>query len=103
MTTKSDGTEKEFIVDIGSLVTLLAPDKETIKDKTRLPVAEKYQVVNKNEVKFTVKVTVEAESRRIRKTLPMLITNENIKSHYMVWIGYDNLIGQYDISKRRRR
>ena len=74
MTIKIDGTEKEFIVDTGSPVTKIPPDKEFIKVKKILPVARKYHDVNKNEVKFTGKITLEAETEEIRKNLSMLIT-----------------------------
>ena len=38
MTLKIDGTEKEFIVDTGSPVTILPSDKQIMKDKKLLPV-----------------------------------------------------------------
>ena len=45
-----------------------------------LPVTRKYPDGNKNEVAFTRKITVEAESNRIKKNLSLLITErENIK------------------------
>ena len=62
MTKKIDRTEKEFIVDTGSLVTIMQPHKEIIKDKKKLLVTRTYQVVIKNEDKFNGKITVEAES-----------------------------------------
>ena len=63
MTKRTDRTEKEFIVDTGSLVTITPPDKEIIKGKKILRVTKKYQYVNKNEVKFIGKITVEAVSK----------------------------------------
>ena len=63
MTIKIDGTEEEFIVNRGSPVTIIPPDKDIIKDNKILPVKRKNQVVNKNEVKFTGKITVETEQR----------------------------------------
>ena len=80
MTVKIGGTEKELIVDMGSPVTIIPPDKEVIKAQKILPITRRYQDLNKNEVKFTGQITVEAEGRGIRKNLPMLITEgEDIK------------------------
>ena len=43
-------------------------------------ITRKYQDVNENEVKFTAKITLESESRGIRKSLSMHITErEDIK------------------------
>ena len=79
MTLKIDGTEEDFIVYTGSLVTIIPPDKEEIKN-TKISPIRKHQDVNKNEVKFAGKITVEAESRRNRKNLTILITErEDIK------------------------
>ena len=80
MTITNDGTEKKFIVDTGSPVTNIPPDKEIITGKKKIPVTRKYQDVNKNKVKFTGKNTVEIESNGIRKNLSMLRTKrEDIK------------------------
>ena len=73
MTMKNDGTEKQFI-DTGSPVRIIPMDKEVIEGKKILPVIKKYEDVNKNELKFAGKITVEAESKGIRKNLSMLIT-----------------------------
>ena len=46
-----------------------------------MPIAGKYQDLIKNEVNFTGKIAVGAESRGIRKNVPILITEgEDIKS-----------------------
>ena len=80
MTIKIDGTEKKLIVDTESPVTIIPPDKEIMKDKKILLVTRKHQDVDKNEVEFTGKITVEAQGRGIRRNLSMLIAeSENIK------------------------
>ena len=80
MVIKIDGTEKEFIIDTGSPVKMIPPEKEILKDPKILPITRKYQDVNKNEVKLTGKITVESKSRGIRNYLPMLVTKrEDIK------------------------
>ena len=43
---KTDGSEKKFKVDTGSLVTIIRPEKEVVKDKKTLPITRKYQDVN---------------------------------------------------------
>ena len=74
------GTEKKLIVDTESPVKMLPPDKEMMEDNKIVPITRNYQDVNKNEIEFTGKITVKAESRGIRKTLPMFNTErEEIK------------------------
>ena len=46
-------------MDTESVVTLIPPDKERIKDKKLLPITRKYQEVNKNEVKFAGRIKFE--------------------------------------------
>ena len=74
ITIRNDGTEKEFIVDTGSPVTIIPPDKEIIKSMKLFLVTKKYRDVDKNALEFTGKRTVEAESKRIRRNLSMIIT-----------------------------
>ena len=79
LTLRIDGDEKEFIVDTVSPATKPL-DKQIFKDKKKLLVTRKYQDVNENEVITNGKITVEAESKGIRKNLSMLITErEDIK------------------------
>ena len=59
MTERIDATQKEFIVDTESPVTLIPADKEIFKDKKILPITGKYQDVNENEVNFTWNIMVE--------------------------------------------
>ena len=66
--------EKEFIMYTGSLVTIISPVKEMIKNERISPITKKYQDVDKNEVKFARKIMVEAESRGKKKNLTILIT-----------------------------
>ena len=105
MTIRIYGTEKKFIVDTRSPVTIIQPENAIIKGLKNIPVRRKYQDVNKNEVKFTGKITVKAESKRNRKNLSMLITErEDIKSLLgMDWlrefncsIGHIEKCGSYD-------
>ena len=52
MTIKTEGTEKEFIIDTGSPVTMLPPEKEVLKYKKIKPITIKNLEFNKDEVKF---------------------------------------------------
>ena len=88
MTIRIDGTEKEFIVDTGSPVTTIPPDKGIIKGRKIIPVTKKYQDVNWYEVLITGKNTVEGESKGIRKNMSKLITErEDFKPLFgMDWL-----------------
>ena len=69
-----------IIMDTTLLVKKIPLDKEVMKDRKLLTISRKNQEVDKNELKFARKITVEAESRGIRKYLTMLNTaGENIK------------------------
>ena len=74
MSIGNDGTDIKVIVDTGSPVAILPPDKEIIKGKKRLPVTKKYQYVNKTEVKIPGNLTVEAESEGIKKIISVLFS-----------------------------
>ena len=47
MAIRIDGTAKEFMVDTGSLVTIIPPDKEMIKGNKLLPVTENIRTLLK--------------------------------------------------------
>ena len=74
MTINIGGIEKDFIVDTGSPVTIISPDKAIIKNKRTLPITRQYQDVKKKEKKFIGTITVEAENIRIITNLTTLIT-----------------------------
>ena len=61
MTVKNDGTDKELFVVTGSLVTIIPPDKEIIKDKNNFTDNQKYQSSNRSEVKFAGNITLITE------------------------------------------
>ena len=67
LTILNDGSERKFIVVTGSTVTKLTSDK---KNKIQENITDKknYPDVNKNDVKFNGKITIEVESRRIKNT-----------------------------------
>ena len=88
MTTKYDETEDEIIVDTGSPVTILPPDKEIKKDKKILQIT-KYQDESKKEVKLLKKATVEAKQKGIKNNLNIIITEREGKD---LLLGTDGTI-----------
>ena len=51
-TVKINGTEKEFIIDTGSPISIMPVDNKIMKESEIQKVRHRYQDVNKNEVKF---------------------------------------------------
>ena len=51
-TVKINGTEKEFIIDTGSPISIMPADKTIVKDTEIQKVRHRYQDEKKNEVKF---------------------------------------------------
>ena len=74
MTVKSDGAEKEIIVDTRPPVILKPPNKGILKDMKVLPITRKYQDVNIIEMSLAERRTGDAECRGWRKNLTMLTT-----------------------------
>ena len=46
------GVKKEFIIDTGSPISIMPPDERIIKSTEIQKIINRYQDVNKNEVKF---------------------------------------------------
>ena len=57
-TIKINGVKKEIIIDTGSPITIMPLDKKIMKHAEIQKVTNRYQDVNKNEVKFWGKVPV---------------------------------------------
>ena len=51
-TIKINRVKKEFIIDTGSSITIMPPDKRIIKSTEIQKITYRYKDVNKNEVKF---------------------------------------------------
>ena len=60
-TVQINGIKKEFIIDTGSPVSILPPDKRIMKTTEIQKITNRYQDVNKNKVKFRGKVLVNLE------------------------------------------
>ena len=72
-----NGKKQKFIIDTGSPVTIMPYDQKIHNTKEIKPMKERYQDVNKNEIKFMGKTWVTAEYNRTSTKLPMLITKRN--------------------------
>ena len=72
-----NGDKQKFIIDTGSPVTIMPYDQKIHKTKEIKPMKERYQDVNKNEIKFMGKTWVTAEYNGVSTKLPMLITKRN--------------------------
>ena len=58
---KVNGIEKEFIVDTGSPISIMPVDEKILKQTEIQKVKQRYQDVNKNEVKFRGKIPANIE------------------------------------------
>ena len=63
-TVKINGKKKEFLINTGSPITIMPPDEEIIKSTGLQKITNKYQDVNKNEVKFRRKIPVNLKYER---------------------------------------
>ena len=72
-----NGKKQKFIIDTGSPVTIMPYDQKIHNTKEIKPMKERYQDVNKNEIKFMGKTWVSAEYNWTSTKLPMLITKRN--------------------------
>ena len=73
-TIKINGVKKDFIIDTGSPITIVRPDERITKHAEIQKVTNRYQDVNKNEVKFREKVPVNIEYEKNKQKMEILIT-----------------------------
>ena len=66
-TVQINGIKKEFLIDTGSPVSIMPPDKRIMKATEIQKMTNRYQDVNKNEVKFRGKVPVNIEYEKTNK------------------------------------
>ena len=86
------------MVDNESPVIIIPRDEEYSKDKKMLLITRKYEDVNKNEVNFAGKITIEAKSRGIRKNLTVPATEQE---EVELLLGM-TLIGRYETLRVRK-
>ena len=63
-TLKINGIPKEFIIDTGSPISLMPPDKKITKSTEIQKITNRYQDVNKREIKFRGKIPGENSGKR---------------------------------------
>ena len=73
-TIKTNGVKKEFIIDTGSPITIMPPDGRIMKSTKSQKITNRYQDVNKNEVKFRGKIPVNTEYKNNKQKMENLIT-----------------------------
>ena len=73
-TLKINGIPKEFIIDTGSLISLMPPDERITKSTEIQKITHRYQNVDKNEVKFRGKILVNVEYENNKQKMEILIT-----------------------------
>ena len=78
---KVNGIEKEFIVDTGSPISLMPVDEKILKQTEIQKVKQRYQDVNKNEVKLRWKIPANIEYENNKKNAN---SNYRKKRHYTI-------------------
>ena len=73
-TIKINGVKKEIIIDTGSPLTIMPPDERIMKHAEIQKITNRYQDVNKNEVKFRGKIPVNIEYENNKQKMEFLIT-----------------------------
>ena len=66
--------KKEFNIDTGSPITIMPPDEKILKIAELQNITNRYQDVNKNEVKFRGKIPVNLEYGNNKQKMEILIT-----------------------------
>ena len=84
---KIDGIEKEFIVDTGSPILILPVDEKIMKQTEIQTVKQRYQDINKNEVKFRGKIPANIKYENNKQKMQILITKKTTLHHYSEWTG----------------
>ena len=74
---KVNGIEKEFIVDTGSPISIMPVDEKILKQTEIQKVKQRYQDVNKIEVKFRGKIPANIEYENNKQKMQILITERN--------------------------
>ena len=77
---KVNGIEKEFIIDTGSPLTIMPPDEKILKSTGIHKLTNRYQDVNKNEVKSRGKIPVYLEYENNKQKMEILITERTDKT-----------------------
>ena len=68
------GKKKEFIIDTGSPISIITPEKKILQITGIQKITNRYQGVNKNGVNFRGKIPVDVEYENNKQKLDILIT-----------------------------
>ena len=71
---KINETEKEFIIDTGSPISIMPADNKIMKKSGVQKVRHRYRDVNKNEVIFRGKIPVDIDYENNKEKMQLLIT-----------------------------
>ena len=74
---KINGKYQNFTIDTGSPVTIMPNNPKLYNQREIKPLKERYQDVNKNEIKFLGKIWADIEYNGKTTKLPILITKTN--------------------------
>ena len=73
-TVKTNGTNKEIRIDIGSPIKIMPPDEKTLKLTGIQKITNSYQDVNKNDVKFQGNIPVDMEYENNKQKMEIIIS-----------------------------
>ena len=73
-TLKINGISRDFIIDTGSPISLMPPEERITKSTEIQKITNRYQGVNKTEVKFRGKIPVNVEHENNKQKMEILIT-----------------------------
>ena len=95
---KKNGTPKKFIINTESPVTIMPLDEQIMKKTEIQKITNRYQDVNKSEVKFQGKIPVDMEYENNKHKMEILITERTDITPVlgMDWIkNSSHLSGEY--------
>ena len=73
-TVKINGIKREFVIDTGSPISIMPPDEKILKIAELQKITNRYQDVNKNEVKFRGNIPVNLEYENNKQKMETLRT-----------------------------
>ena len=74
---KINGIEKKFLVDTGSPISIMPVDEKILKQTEIQNVKQRYQDINKNEMKFRGKIPANIEYENNKQKMKILITGRS--------------------------
>ena len=84
-TIKINGVKKEFIIDTGSPITIMPPDERITHCTETQKITNRYQDVNKNEVKFRGNLPLNIEYENKKQEMENLIIERTNITPLLGW------------------